>query len=87
MKIISIYKAQDTGDQKVEGARITIECGLPEIKGDNWLQVTDNIYKSEAKLLNKTLINYLPGGTYDQLLVEMLKTKASHFRVPWGGDK
>jgi hypothetical protein len=87
MKFISIYKAQDIGNNKIEDARIMIECALPEIKGDNWLQVTENIYKSEAELLNKTLLNSLPGGTYDQLLIEMLKTKASHFKVPWGGDK
>ncbi len=86
MNVVYIYKAQPTGEQKVQDTKIIIECTMPEIKGDDWLQTIHEAYKTEGKLLNETLHNSLPGGTYDQLLVEMLKTKASHFAVSFGGE-
>jgi hypothetical protein len=37
----------------------------------------------DAKLIADVLIEHLPGGTVDQLLIEMLSRKASQYRVPY----
>lgn len=39
------------------------------------------IYEAQGKELADALCNALPGGTLDQLLVELLRRKASHFVI------
>lgn len=41
-------------------------------------------YIGEARRLADALQNHLPGGTFDQLLAELCRRKASLFRVPYG---
>ena len=40
------------------------------------------LYKRQAALLVDALLTSLPGGTVDELLVELLRRKASLFAVP-----
>ncbi len=76
-----IAKAQP-GQQPVPGAVIRITQELPAEFED--LEEAAAFYYDQAKELEITLSDSLPGGTYDRLLVRMLAHKASHFRVAHG---
>lgn len=43
-------------------------------------------FKADGKLLAKALLNSLPGGTLDALLVELLKQKQSVLRVAYEAE-
>jgi hypothetical protein len=85
MITLSVYKAQDIGDQKVEDANIIIG-GDPIPSFDNLFDA-DGVCRNQGEQLNAVLRDTLPGGTYDQLLIAMLTQKASHFVVPFGNNK
>jgi hypothetical protein len=79
VKYLGLYKAQPTLKAlPIESIEIHIDQEVPDAKT---LEDADNIYKNEAFLLCNALESTLPGGTFDHLLVEMLKRKASHFKV------
>lgn len=80
------YKAQPAADP-VESVTLIFETELPERQRDSsmpmpeYLALAKALYQEEAIVLAQTLLKVLPGGTFDQLLCEMLQIKASHFRV------
>ncbi len=84
MKKIYIYKAQPIGDSKVEQTNIIIKNKLPKF---NDIETSRSFFTDEAQKIEETLFNTIPGGTYDRLLGEMLKRKASSFVVPFGGKE
>lgn len=86
MKTIFAYRAQPIGDQVIEPVRIVIEEQMPS--PDRMVGTTaeilaklDGTFQTQAQNLEIALYNSLPGGTYDRLLGEILKRKASHFIV------
>lgn len=90
MITVHLYKAQPTGDQIVEDLKIVVDRDLPNFqqRRDDHLETALNRYKThyrtDAKSLAQLLHKTLPGGTFDQLLCEMLQIKSSHFRVSFG---
>jgi len=84
MKTRCFYKAQEHPGT-VESVTLYFTEPIPDIShGDshvNTLPAYMALYQTEAKELAEVLIKVLPGGTFDQLLVEMFQKKASHFKV------
>ena len=76
--MLSVYKAQATGDQVVEDAEIAITTTIPTMQS---LDHTDALFCIDAGALESALYGSLPGGTYDRLLGKMLARKATHFVV------
>lgn len=80
MKSIIVWKAQPpVKKEPVESVEIIISAEVPEM---NSLQLQDEVFEKDAILLCDALQNALPGGTFDRLLVEMMKRKVTHFVVP-----
>ena len=92
MKIVHIYKAQ-SAIKDTESAKIILTKTIPNFlmaKGEpefKWRKRATETYKEEAVALHKILLSTLPGGTYDQLLSEMMRNKASVFQVSFIGDE
>jgi hypothetical protein len=79
-KIIQIWKARPTLKAEPVGtAVIYIQSECPEVKT---VEGQREIYQRDAEELCTALHQALPGGTFDRLLVEMMKLKASSFIVP-----
>jgi hypothetical protein len=80
MKTVHIYCAQDKDKEwsRVTPATIIIDDEIPTRKEYPEAMAQ---FESEAQLLSEALINALPGGTIDQLLICLLKYKASRFVV------
>ena len=77
MKTIIVCKS-DSGSKETEPVKIAICEYLPPYKTmEEW----DKFAASQAIMLEMALYDSLPGGVYDRLLGEMLKHKATHFRV------
>src|SRR3990172_5618028 len=53
----------------------------PEFTGDDFMIVSEKFFINEAESIGEVLCKTLPGGTLDQLLIYLLKQKASRFRV------
>jgi hypothetical protein len=89
----NFYKAQPTGQQSIDDLTIVLDRELPEFRttpGGSLnadLQEYQQSYMRDGKELAALLLKTLPGGTFDQLLCEMLKIKASHFKVSFGEVK
>jgi hypothetical protein len=84
MKTVSIFKAQPIPrDHVVEDVTIRIVDEIADTIGSRseLLEHWDQRFEREAVKLEAALRAALPGGTYDRLLGEMLKHKASHFTV------
>lgn len=79
MDTVRIYKAQKSfRTQEIESFTIVIDEEVPDVKT---LQTADAIYEAQAKGLCDALEASLPGGTFDRLLIEIMKRKVSHFKV------
>jgi len=78
MKNINIRKAQTI----VETESVEIRIEQP-IQCSDELKLAAIEFDRDAKLLCDTLIDSLPGGTFDRLLAYMLEEKVSHFRVSY----
>lgn len=81
MKNIFVHRAQPTGNQDVEIARIVIDTEIPDTPT---MKEADTLFTIDAAALENVLHETLPGGTYDRLLSAMLKRKSSHFVVAHG---
>jgi len=81
MPTLKIYKAQRTiKDLEVKSAEIVIDEEIPNV---HTLAAADGIYALQAFCLCEALEASLPGGTFDHLLIEMMKRKVSHFKVSY----
>ncbi len=74
---VFVYKAKPFVDEETE-----LEVHIcKELPGNLSLGQQDAMFLAHAKMLNKALLQSLPGGLYDLLICEMLRTKTSHFIV------
>jgi len=85
---IDIYKAQRT-ISNVAIPDVTIQIGpheIPErIRGASpqaAMEIARDMFAFDAKAIVEALQQSLPGGTIDQILIELLKAKASGLVVP-----
>lgn len=78
MKKICVFKAQAVlrNDAEIPSVEISAIAPIPDTDS---LHATAKIFADDAKMLAATLLETLPGGTIDQLLVELLRAKASQF--------
>jgi len=72
----------DGGEYCTCDALISISCPIPAMPANGKLGEYHKFYAAEAKQLADVLFKALPGGTIDQLLIEMMQRKASLFRAP-----
>ncbi len=87
---IEIRRASPVGDAQIPRVTINIHGDVPELPPflpgqtvAESLAPVDAIYQQDATAIAGALSASLPGGTFDRLIVELLKMKVSHFRVPW----
>jgi len=82
---IVVAKASTCNDllPAVEDVHIAITAEVPDyFTGDDWEYQCRQFHIDQANILAHALIRTLPGGTLDQLVVALLKHKASVLRVP-----
>lgn len=76
MKTVRAYRAQAARpDKPVEQVTIEIDDEIP---------ASGVAFEEQARTLASVLWETLPGGTIDALIAEMLKRRASKYRVPFG---
>jgi hypothetical protein len=78
---VTVHVAQPIRDEEAETGHIVIREPLPEFTGDDWKEQQVAVHRRDAKLIADVLQGTLPGGTFDQLLCELLTRTASAFRV------
>lgn len=87
MKEINIFKAQRVGDEITESIKIIIDKETPEIETNistkELYQLAHNQYEAQGELLGNILLNSLPGGTIDELLIFLLTHKRSILKVKY----
>lgn len=82
-----VYKASPIGSQIVNSLTILIDQEIPECPS---LDESRKLHAEQAEILVDALVEALPGGTFDALLIAMMQKKVSLFRVPFvepKGDK
>ena len=85
MKKVYIYKAQGiTASEPLEPVVIVLGEQVPNVVD---LEEARRIYEREAVKLADVLLSTLPGGTFDQLMDELMKRRATLFRVPLFEEK
>lgn len=68
----------------IEDVTIAISGEVPVFSsGAMMIEESAQFYQEQAVLLVDALQSALPGGTLDRVLCELLKRKASHFRVAY----
>jgi hypothetical protein len=94
MRTVQIFHAVpwDHFPRQIEAVRFDEE--MPTFSGaDGWEERARELYEEQGELLAAVLLHVLPGGTVDQLLVALLKHKASPatrprwsslFKIPFG---
>lgn len=82
MRVLNIFKAQGVGRRTVDDLTIQVVRELPQPS----IGLADNrpIFEKEAEAMAEALHQSLPGGTFDRLLIALLKRKASDLIVPYG---
>ncbi len=78
------YKAQALRNSAIESMCLTFETEIPSVPQEPFANAA--CYQADAKVLAACLLKVLPGGTLDQLIVELLQIKASHFRVSFNSE-
>lgn len=77
-----IYKAQSHPGRPIASATIILDVEIPDTDSKTNLIEWESQANQQAELLEKILIETLPGGVYDRLLARMMARKASLFKVP-----
>ena len=75
---IHILKASALGDEEVPNLTIEIIKPVGEVTS---LKEARRLHTEQGVILADALIKALPGGTYDALLAEMMRRRASLFSV------
>ena len=75
---VSAYKAAQTGNRLVPSATIEIRSELPETADATALAA---LLLQNATWIGDALVRVLPGGSIDQLLVQLLRHQAMLYRV------
>lgn len=89
MKKIFIVKANGSKDIPTVPAIININGGpVPEFGPDpGWEKKSTAFFRSQAVAIADALESTLPGGTFSELLSELLRRRACHFTVKLGGEE
>ena len=84
MKVVMAYKAQRINrDEPTESLSIICEQELPKFVGAP--SGTQRLaHEHDAAVIAKALRDTLPGGTFDRLIGELLRMKASDLVVSYG---
>jgi hypothetical protein len=84
MRTVHLYKAQALTDRGLppESVSILIEKEFPDLvfgmaPDDTWIKVHRREFDHQAETLVDTLIDTLPGGTIDAIIVRLLDYKRS----------
>ena len=87
MKEINIFKAQRIGDETIESIKIIIDKETPEIKKGistkELYRLAHSHYEAQGEMLGEALLNSLPGGVIDELLIFLLTHKRSILKVKY----
>lgn len=92
MKEIQIYKAQRISPDSppTESVTIIIDQETPNIEYDgrkeplvNLYEKAHEYYKSQGEKMTNALLETLPGGTIDEILICLLEYKKSIFKVSY----
>lgn len=80
--VVKLAKAAPVGKTlTVVDTVIMIDSEITEF-GPTWLGDAADFYEDQAAMLVDALIQSLPGGTLDRVLIRLMEHKASLFRVP-----
>lgn len=81
---VTLFKAVG---QDVPTLVVNVADEIPrEAAEPGWEEKSYARFREQARVLCLALIASLPGGTVDQLLIELLTRRASHFVVRHGKD-
>jgi hypothetical protein len=80
--VLRVRKAEPVGAKIVPDLHILVQGALER---PLTLEELKEQFQSQAKEIALALRTHLPGGTLDQLIIELLQMKASYFVVPYGG--
>lgn len=81
---VHVSKAEPVGGKTVPDLHLIFDGELGRCAT---LDESKARFSAQAKQIALALRAHLPGGTLDQLLIELLQLKASHFVVPYGTPK
>ncbi len=76
MKELKVCKADPIGETEVQPVTIVINGTLPEIQLDE----VELAYNLDAQALANALFYSLPQGTFDRLIIKLMKRKTSIYR-------
>ena len=75
---VLVYRAGAIGVNHVPVLRI---LAVTEVPDQSTLEGSRTLYQRDAQQLAEALFQHLPGGTIDQLLVELMQRRACLLRV------
>lgn len=85
MAHVYVYKAQPIGGKMhIQSKTLHIDETLPD---PDTIDEGNTRMQLDADKIVEALYNSLPGGTFDRVLVGMLKKRAAHLHVPFGGPR
>lgn len=76
-----IRKAEPFGEEEIPDGIIRIEGKFPTMKTNATTTQRDAAFAGDARAIFDVLIGTLPGGTIDQLLILLLRHRASKLVV------
>lgn len=77
MKEVKICKADPIGETEIQPVTIIVNGILPGPEGGEELEIT---YDLDARALANALFYSLPQGTFDRLIIKLMKRKTSIYR-------
>lgn len=77
---IKTYKASPVGKEEVPSLEIAFDLEVPEFEQ---LDYGRKAYRDSAKEIVGAMVETLPGGLFDAILVEMMEARVSLLRVPF----
>ncbi|HUU41425.1 MAG TPA: hypothetical protein VMW42_10835 [Desulfatiglandales bacterium] len=80
MKEISLYKFSPLADQVAEDTIIRIDQDLPAFPHHMDSEDTTWFYQNQAEILANALLDVLPQGIIEPLIIEFLKRRISLYR-------
>ena len=80
-KTLHIFKAKNIGGFEIPSLTIEVAESITDMS----LEELQQIYEKNAQSIADALIKALPGGTFDRLVIELMKQKTSMFMVPHVG--
>lgn len=82
---IEIHKASAIAQRDVESLTVVARESFPDFTTQDYaLGRARELHVQNAEKLGNALVSCLPGGTIDQLLIFLLKYRASELVVPFG---